>query len=53
MTKKTLLKMLQELQKDSQYDYEIAHIQADNLLLDFINDNEIKQEFEKIIKYYA
>lgn len=32
---------------------ELGHIQTDELLLDYINDNEIRDAFERIDKYYA
>jgi len=51
MTKQELINKLTELQKDK--DYEIAHVLADYLLLDYINDKQIRQEFKKIKKYYA
>lgn len=34
-------------------DVESAHIIADNLLLKYINDNDITQGFEKIEKWYS
>lgn len=52
MTKQELIEKFKELQKTSLIDPELAHIKADNLLLDFINDEEIKNEFYKIKRKY-
>lgn len=50
-TKEDLIKDLIELQKS--HDYEIAHYDADKLLLKFIDDDDVIMEFHKINKYYA
>ena len=51
LTKKELIKRLNELKdcKDSQY----RHIEADRLLIQFIEDKEIKEAYEAISKWYG
>lgn len=50
MTKAELLEKLKEL---TESDYpEMTHREADDLLIDFINDTEIKEAFEAIAKWY-
>lgn len=51
LTKIKLLENLKELKKSN--DEESAHIEADNLLLEYINDDEITQAFKDINKWYA
>ena len=51
MDKKELLEKMKELAKNS--DYEMAHIEADNLLLLYIDDEEIIESYENIGKWYA
>jgi len=51
MDKEELIKSLKELQNNG--DYEAAHSIADNLLLEFINDKEIEEEYDKIGKWYS
>lgn len=51
MTKRQLLKKLRDLQNYA--DCEIAHLKADKLLLEFIDDKLIKKEFTKVERYYA
>ena len=52
MTKKAkvinLLKQLQSLD-----DTEVAHSQADDILLEYIADKDIEKEYDKIKKWYA
>ena len=50
MTKEELLKALNECHTG---DEERDHKKADDLLLEFINDTEIKLAFESIKKWYA
>lgn len=50
MTKEELIEKLSELNGE---DPELDHIQADNLLLEYINDVEISKAFTKIDKWYA
>lgn len=49
MTKEELIAKLQDLQGDT----ESNHVEADALLLKFINDPEITKAFCKIDKWYA
>jgi hypothetical protein len=51
MDKKTAIKILKELASRS--DKEEAHILADKVLLDFINDDEIRAEYNNIDKWYS
>lgn len=46
-----LLKKLKELQTDG--DTESAHSDADSALIAFIGDDEIREEYNKIDKWYA
>ena len=43
------LKLIEELNGDE----EISHIRADELLLKFINNEEVSKAFDNISKYYA
>lgn len=51
MTKEELIKKLFDL--TFYYDLEKAHIEADILLLEYINDEEITKAFNDIDKWYA
>ena len=51
MTKVELLVHLIQLEKS--YDIEAAHCEADEALLEFINDNEITEAYMKINRWYA
>jgi hypothetical protein len=51
MTKEQLIQKLRELQL--QGDVERTHRDADQALLDFIGDEEVKKEFDAIEKWYA
>lgn len=51
MTKEELLAKLKELKSNS--DCEDAHIEADDALLDYINDQEISESYGAIGKWYA
>ena len=51
MNKDTLLQALRALQDND--DYEVAHGEADNLLVEYINDPEIAEAYAKIGKWYA
>lgn len=51
MTKEELIKKLEELQKDT--DLERSHGEADDLLLEYINDNDIREAYDKLDKWYA
>lgn len=48
-----LLEQLKALEERSINDSENAHIEADDLLLEFINDEEIVEIYGRIKKYYA
>jgi hypothetical protein len=51
MCKQELLKALAELAKN--FDTEVAHIEADDLLIEYINDEEIKKAYDEVSKWYA
>ena len=51
MNKQELIMKLNN--KVEEEDYEMAHVHADNLLLEFINDYEIKKAFDSLCKGYA
>ena len=51
MTKQELLEKLAEYARSG--DEEVAHLKADEALLDYIDDREIKDAFNKIDKWYA
>lgn len=58
MDKEQLILELKEIPKKynsnkSSYDGETAHIEADELLLRYINDKEITEAFNNIEKWYA
>ena len=50
MTKEELLKILKDC---DQLDWESGHSQADEALIDFINDEDIAEAYENIGKWYA
>lgn len=51
MSKEELIEKLKKLQDCG--DPEIAHSEADELILAYLNDTEITEEFKKITKWYA
>ena len=51
MTKETLIEKLTALQATE--DPEYAHIEADELLLDYIMDAEVRHAYTRIPKWYA
>jgi hypothetical protein len=53
MTKAELLEKLKACQVLSEDDEEVAHANADDLLLEFISDPEITVAFESIKRWYA
>lgn len=56
MSKDELILSLNEIrdrQRKGNDDTELSHIDADNLLLDYINDEDIKKAFDELIKWYA
>jgi len=46
-------RMDSDAEEDTYYYEEDAHIDADELLLEFINDEEILEAFESIPKWYS
>lgn len=53
MTKEELLTLLKKLEVISLHDKEVAHGEADDALIEYINDPEIKDAYEAIEKWYA
>ena len=53
MTKDELLEQLREMHHERDGDYEINHLKADRLLLEYINDPEITAAFDDVGKWYA
>ncbi len=55
MTKDELLAKLAKIQADDNVhnDTEVTHINADEALLEFINDAEIEAAFREIPRWYA
>ena len=50
LSKEELLNILRKCQGDDSHDD--AHIRADNALIEFIDDGDIKDAYEKIYKWY-
>lgn len=48
-----LIEQLKSLVDRSQSESEEAHVEADDLLLEFINDEEVSEIYGRITKYYA
>ena len=50
-----LVTKLKELWKkgEGDHDWESAHMHADELLLDFIADNKVREVFRKVARWYA
>ena len=54
MTKEDLIKKLEYIAKPKlSSDTEVDHIDADNLILEYINDNDIAEAYNNIRKWYA
>jgi hypothetical protein len=51
MTKPELIRRLEMLAISG--DKEAAHVEADNALIEFINDDEVKSAYDGITKRYA
>ncbi len=51
MTKEELLKKLRECENNG--DTEVAHSDADDLLIGYINDKDITDAYENVSKWYA
>ena len=49
--KERTIKLLKSLQSNN--DTEIAHSEADDILLEYINDKDIEREYKKVPKWYA
>ncbi len=53
MTKSELIEKLKSLAELSEHDEERAHGEADEVLLQYINDPDVSEAFEKIDRWYA
>lgn len=53
MTKDDLIQKLIDIANNKDKDTEWNHIMADELLLDYIGDDDIRSAFELIDKWYA
>lgn len=53
MTRDELLDKLRKIKDTKGWDKEVTHGEADQALLDFINDPEIEQAYDAIEKWYA
>lgn len=53
MTKEELIKSLQRLSANGGCDPESDHGEADELLLDYIDDPDVRSAFNEIEKWYA
>jgi hypothetical protein len=53
MTKEELLEKLEQCAELDKRDPEAAHSDADELLIDYIDDPEIKEAYESFGKWYA
>ena len=51
MTKEELVKALKALKDNN--DIEDRHVQADQLLIDFINIKAVEDAFDDIVKWYS
>lgn len=51
--KKALIEKLKAAEAMSQNDAETAHGNADELLLQFINDDEIRAAYDAVVRWYA
>jgi hypothetical protein len=51
MSKEELIQKLNECADD--FDTEVAHSNADSLLIEFINDEEIEVAYNNVHKWYA
>lgn len=52
LTKKEVMSTLQEL-SELKHDPEVAHSEADELLIRYINDKDIEEAFDEVPKWYA
>ena len=53
ISKEELIKELKELTESGNTDSEALHAEADELLLNYINDPEIEKVFEEVPRWYA
>ncbi len=53
MTKKELISKLLEIAERNGSDYEVVHSEADDALLEYINDTEVTKTFEELGKWYS
>ncbi|KKN17516.1 hypothetical protein LCGC14_0965010 [marine sediment metagenome] len=53
MKQKEIIAELKELQRLSKHDPEVAHDEADKLILKYVNDGEITEAFNLIKRWYT
>jgi len=53
MTKEELIEELKKIASRGSYDIEVNHAEADDLLLEYINDEEVTKAYSSIEKWYA
>ena len=53
MTKKKLIKLMIEVEKEEGNDWEVLHSRHDDLLLEYINDKEVTKVFDRTTKWCA
>ena len=53
MDKKEIVERLNKITEGKQSDVEKSHVEADGLLLAFINDEDIELAYSKVDKWYA
>ena len=51
MTREELIEKLQSLEEDT--DFELTHQEADELLIQYINDPEVTEAYDALLKWYA
>lgn len=53
MTIKELIARLQAIEENLGNDEEVAHLEADSALLEYINDSDVTNAYDQIGKWYA
>ena len=53
MDKEKLINELKKLSSNVNNDFEMTHWKADELLIKYINDKDIKKAFDNVGKWYA
>ena len=53
MDKEKLINELKKLSRNVDRDFEVTHWKADELLIKYINDKDIKKAFDNVGKWYS